>query len=149
MSGEDISDHRNDTGIIRDESGAQRLIGFVIDIRAGDGSARCWLDVEGRHLNRNHHLHGGIAMTLLDNAAGVAVGLTAVPGGRNPSLTMALNTHFLAPGLPGRVTATARITGGGRRIKFIEAELRHEDGTLIATATGVLQPMRPRTGETA
>ncbi|EDZ44456.1 conserved hypothetical protein [Rhodobacteraceae bacterium HTCC2083] len=32
-----------------------------------------------------------------------------------------------------------RITGGGKSLKFISSELRHEDGTLIATSSGVFK----------
>ena len=138
-----------ETGIIRDETGAQRLIGYVLDVGAGDGTARCRLDLDARHMNRHDRLHGGIAAMLLDNASGAAGSLSMDPTGRHPWLTLALNVQFLAPGLPGRVTATARITGGGRRTKFVEAELRHEDGTLIATSSGVFQPIRTPPGGTA
>lgn len=136
-------------GIIRDETGAQRLIGYVLDVGMGDGTARCWLDLDHRHLNRHDRLHGGIAATLLDNVSGAVCSLSMDPTGRHPWLTLAMNVSYLAPGLPGRITATARISGGGRRTRFVEAELRHEDGTLIATSTGVFQPIRSAPGETA
>lgn len=135
-------------GLIRDETGAQRLIGYVLDVGRGDGLARCILDLDERHLNRHNRLHGGIAAALLDNASGAAGSLSTDPTGRHPYVTLSMTIDYLAPGLPGRVTATARITGGGRRTKFIAAELHHEDGTLIATSTGVFQPIRPSaTGE--
>lgn len=135
-------------GIIRDETGAQTLIGYVLDVGAGDGTARCWLDVGPRHLNRHDRLHGGIAAMLLDNASGAVGSLRIDPTGRHPFVTLSMAVNFIAPGLPGRVTATARVTGGGRRTTFVAAELRHEDGTLIATSTGVFQPIRrPAPGE--
>jgi len=143
------TDSGDGPGIIRDETGAQRLIGYVLDVGAGDGTARCWLDLDHRHLNRHDRLHGGIAATMLDNASGAVCSLSMDPTGRHPWLTLAMNVNYLAPGLPGRITATARISGGGRRTRFVEAELRHEDGTLIATSTGVFQPIRSAPGETA
>ena len=130
------------TGIIRDETGAQRLIGYVLDVGQRDGLARCHLDVGERHLNRHDRLHGGIAAAMLDNASGAAGSLSMDPTGRHPWVTLSMTISYLAPGRPGRITATARITGGGRRTKFIDAELRHEDGTLIATSSGVFQPIR-------
>lgn len=133
-------------GIIRDETGAQRLIGYVLDVGREDGTARCWLDVDSRHLNRHNRLHGGIAAAMLDNASGAVGSLSADPTGRHPFVTLSMTVSYLAPGQPGRITAIARITGGGRRTKFIEAELRHEDGTLIATSSGVFQPIRQKTG---
>ncbi|MCZ2500676.1 hotdog fold thioesterase, partial [Xylophilus sp. Kf1] len=99
--------------------------------RAG---AVCWLDLDDRHLNRQGILHGGLAATLLDSAMGATGSLTVDTTGRHPFTTLSLTVNYLAPGLPGRVTATGRVTGGGRATLFIEGALRHEDGTLIATA---------------
>lgn len=122
---------------IRDETGTQRLVGYVVDVGHPDGFARCWLDVDERHLNRHNVLHGGIATVLLDNASGTAGSLTVDDAGLTPFLTISMTTQFLASGKPGRVTAIGKVTGGGRSTKFIAAELRHEDGTLIASSSGV------------
>jgi len=59
-------------GIIKDNSGAQNTIGYVIDLRPADGEAVCWLDITPGHLNRNGLLHGGIMTILLDVACGAA-----------------------------------------------------------------------------
>ncbi|MBM3604442.1 MAG: PaaI family thioesterase [Alphaproteobacteria bacterium] len=128
--------------LIRDETGAQRLIGYVLDVGQGDGCARCRLDTDERHLNRQGILHGGIAATLLDNAMGATGSLSVDPSGRHPFTTLALTVNYLSPGRLGRIEATGRITGGGRTTLFIEGELRHEDGALIATATGVFRKSR-------
>ena len=125
--------------LLIDETGAQRLIGYTNDVGHPDGCARCHLIVDERHTNRHGVLHGGIAATLLDNACGVTASLTVDSSGRTPFLTVSLNTDFLAAGKPGMVTATARIVGGGRALKFIAAELVQDDGTLIATASGVFK----------
>ena len=42
----------------------------------------------------------------------------------------------------GRVTATGKVTGGGRNLMFLEGELHDEDGRLLATATGVYKKVR-------
>lgn len=124
---------------IRNETGTQKLVGYVIEVGAEDGCARCWLDLDERHLNRHHVLHGGIATMLLDSASGATGSMTVDPGGLAPFLSVTLNVQFVAPGRPGRVTAIGKITGGGRSLKYIAAELHHEDGTLIATSTGVFK----------
>lgn len=124
---------------IRNETGTQRLVGYVLEVGHPDGWARCRLDVDERHLNRHNVLHGGIATILLDNASGTTGSLTVDDTGLAPFLTISLTTQFLASGQPGRVTASAKITGGGRSLKYISGELRHEDGTLIATSTGVFK----------
>ncbi|WP_085307548.1 PaaI family thioesterase [Planktotalea arctica] len=124
---------------IRNETGTQKLVGYVIDVGHSDGCARCWLDLEARHLNRHNVLHGGIATMLLDSASGATGSMTVDPTGLVPFLSVSLNVQFIAPGRPGRVSAVGKITGGGRSLKFISAELHHEDGTLIATSTGVFK----------
>ncbi len=124
--------------LIRDETGTQTLVGYVVDI-SDPPHGRCFLDLGPQHLNRHGVLHGGIAATLLDNACGMTGSLSVDPTGMNPFLTISLTTQFLAAGKPGRVTATGRIKGGGRSLLYIDAELVHEDGSVIATSTGVFK----------
>lgn len=129
-------------GIIRDETGAQRLLGYTLDVGQGDGRARCHLRVGPEHTNRHGMLHGGIVATILDNAMGATGSLTRDPEGRHPFLTISLNTQYLAPARECEaLVAVGRITGGGRKLLFIEGELRAEDGRLVATATGVFKPV--------
>jgi uncharacterized protein (TIGR00369 family) len=130
----------SDAGLIRDETGAQTLIGYVVDVSAGDGQGRCWLDVEPQHTNRHKVLHGGIMACLLDNASGTTGSLTVDATGTVPFLTISMNTHYLAPAHQGqRVTATGRVTGGGRSLLFVDAELVDEDGRVVATSSGVFK----------
>lgn len=131
-------------GLILDETGTQRLVGYVLDVGQPDRRARCMLDIDERHLNRHGVLHGGIAATLLDNASGATASLTVDPAGRAPFLTISLNTQFLAPARRGRLTAIAEVTGGGRSLLFIAARLEHEDGTLVATSSGVFKRVPER-----
>ena len=70
--------------IIRDETGAQSLIGYVLDVGQGDGRARCHLEIGPQHLNRQDNLHGGIAMSVLDNALGATASLSVDESGRQP-----------------------------------------------------------------
>jgi acyl-coenzyme A thioesterase 13 len=126
-------------GIIRDETGTQRLIGYTLDVGQPDRRARCRLVVDERHTNRHGVLHGGIAAVLLDNACGATASLTVDDSGRQPFLTISLNTDFIGAGRPGGVTATGRVIGGGRSLVFVGADLVQDDGTLIATASGVFK----------
>lgn len=129
-----------ETGIIENETGTQRLIGYVLDVGRPDGRARCHLTLTDAHLNRHGVLHGGITTALLDNALGATASLTVDPLGRAPFLTIALTVNFIAPAVAGaKLTATGRITGGGRALVFAEGELKGADGTLIATANGVFK----------
>ena len=124
---------------IRDETGTQRLVGYVLEVGHADNCARCWLDLDERHLNRHNALHGGIATMLLDSASGATGSLLIDETGLAPFMSISLNVNFVASGLPGRVTAVGRITGGGKSLKFISGELHHEDGTLIASSSGIFK----------
>ena len=124
-------------GIIRDETGAQTLLGYVVDISAGDGTARCHLDIGPQHGNRHGGLHGGIISCMLDNAMGFAASLTGDGAGDPRFMTISMTPQSLAPAREGRVTAHGEITGGGRNLVFAEGEVTDAAGTVIATATGV------------
>lgn len=128
------------TGLIRDETGAQSLIGYVVDLSAKDGRGRCYLDLGPQHGNRHGMLHGGIISCLLDNVMGYAASLSVDPEGQAKFLTISMTTQYLAAAKIGqRVTAEAQVTGGGRSTLFVESGLRDESGRLLATATGVFK----------
>lgn len=129
-------------GIIRDETGAQTLLGYVVDLSAGDGKGRCILDIGAQHGNRHGSLHGGIIACMLDNAMGFAASLTGDEAGKTRVMTISMNTQFIAPAREGRVVATGSVSGGGRSIMFAEGEVLDEAGTVIATATGVYKRLR-------
>lgn len=127
-------------GIIRGETGAQKLLGYVVDLR--DGVARCHLDLDAQHGNRHGGLHGGIIACLLDNAMGYAAALELDPSGAARVFTVSMNTQFLAPAGAGRVTAEGTVTGGGKSLLFVDGTLVDAEGRLIATASGVFKRAR-------
>ncbi|MEM6374377.1 MAG: PaaI family thioesterase [Pseudomonadota bacterium] len=129
-------------GIIRDETGAQMLLGYVVDITAGDGTARCHLDIGPQHGNRHGGLHGGILSCMLDNAMGFAASLTGDDAGATRFMTLSMTTQYLAPAREGRVTAQGEVTGGGRSVVFAEAIVTDEAGAVIATGSGVYKRVR-------
>ncbi|MFO6465156.1 PaaI family thioesterase [Jannaschia sp. KMU-145] len=130
------------TGVIRDETGTQRLLGYVLDV-SDPASARCRLELTGDHTNRHGALHGGIAAAVLDNALGATASLTVDDTGTAPFLTVSMTLNFHAPAHAGdTLEATGRVTGGGRSLIFVAGELRTPD-LLIATATGVFKRVPP------
>jgi acyl-coenzyme A thioesterase 13 len=133
----------SDAGLIRDETGCQRTLGYVLDVARPDRRARCWLDVGEGHLNRHGVLHGGIMSLMLDSAMGATGSLTVDPAGRTPFLTVSFTVQFLAPAREGRVTAAGRVTGGGASLLFVEGEMTDAEGRLLATASGVFKRVRP------
>ena len=127
--------------LIVGETGAQRLIGWVVDVGHPDGRARIMLDVTGDHTNRHGVLHGGLIASLLDSACGFSGSIRIDPATRPPMLSISFTTQFVGPVSSGRVTAIGTVTGGKRTL-FIEGALRDEDGRLIATSSGVYKPAR-------
>lgn len=122
--------------IITDETGAQRMVGYVIDTGSEPDVALCWLDLGPEHMNRSGVLHGGVMTVLLDTASGAACSARIDPETLPPVLTLGLNVQFLAPARSGRVTARARVVRG-RRHFFTQAELCDETGQILATASGI------------
>ena len=132
-------------GRILDHSGCQNNIGFVIDVSPKDGAVTCWLDIRPGHLNRNDLLHGGIMAMLLDIACGYAASRSFDEDTLAPVLTVSLNVNYVAPVDCGRVTATGKVTGGGRKLSYANGELRDENDRLIASASGVFKRITRRT----
>ncbi|WP_179381156.1 PaaI family thioesterase [Jannaschia marina] len=128
-------------GLIRGETGTQRLLGYVLDVRGGQGgSARCHMEITDDHTNRHGVLHGGITTSILDNAMGATASLTVDGSGTAPFLTVSMTVNFMAPAHSGQLLiATGRKTGGGRSTLFVEGDLEADDGTRIATASGVFR----------
>ena len=122
---------------IRDETGTQRHIGYVVEIV--DGKVRVVLDINEHHMNRGDSLHGGIMATLLDAAAGYAVSLSVDGERLYYTNTVSLTIDYISRVREGRVIATARAKGGGRKIVFVDAKLNTEDGSTVATAAGVFK----------
>jgi uncharacterized protein (TIGR00369 family) len=76
-------------------------------------------------------ISGGYVVQALDQAATAAA--TLVTGMAAPSIT--LTTNFIAPVLPGTVTATGSVVKCGKSVAFTEARLVNSKGRLVATAT--------------
>ncbi len=104
-------------------------------IEAGEGRSRLRVTVGREHANNVGIAHGGLVCTLLDIAMGSAARCTL---GR-PVVTLDMQVSFLAAGR-GTLHAEGRITKAGRSIVFCEAEVRAEDGELVARSTGLFKP---------
>ncbi len=137
-----MADQHRDTGegdiLPVDLSGARALVGYRSFLPDDPSQGVCSLDIGPQHLNRLGLLHGGFVSMLLDNGCGVAarhslgdIDATVV--------TVTLTVNFVSAARSGRIIATGRVTGGGRSLKFAEAELRHQSGRLLATATATFK----------
>lgn len=127
-------------GMISNGSGAQTLVGYLVDTGQPDRRGRAYLDVQPRHANRNGFLHGGIIAMLLDAACGFTASMRLGKAALTPLVTVSLTTQFVGVARIGsKVTATGYADGGGRKIAYVRGEVRDQDDRLIATATGVFR----------
>lgn len=106
-------------------------------ISIGGMQAVVQMPVQPDKANSRGEAHGGALATLLDCAVRshdpAAYGVA----------TIDLSLHYVAAG-SGLLTATAQCERRGRSISFARGEVRMEDGTLVALATGSFKLM-PRT----
>lgn len=107
----------------------------------GDGQSTMSLVLRPEFMNSWDVLQGGLSMTLMDVAMGLAA-RTASPDAAS-SVTIDMQTHFLAPA--GRVGDTVVAKGmvyhKSSTLFFCEATL-HNDGKLVAKATGNFKTIR-------
>jgi len=87
------------------------------------------------HANRTGVVQGGVVAALLDAAGGYA-GLLDEHGKPGQGATISLALNYLAPARIGSLRVEARMTGGGRKVFFSDAQAFDAAGTLIATAQG-------------
>jgi uncharacterized protein (TIGR00369 family) len=109
-------------------------LGFEL-VEASEGRA-VFACESGEHLyNPIGSVHGGVAATLLDSAAGCAVH-TMLPAGVGYATTD-LHVTFVRPigRDTGRIVCTGEVLHAGRRMASAEARLVDAEGRLLAHAT--------------
>jgi len=100
------------------------------DIREGQVSIH--LEVRDELKHHQGVVHGGAIASLIDTASAFAV-LTQVETDERVTTTD-LTIHYLRPITSGRMTATARVVRGGRRLFVLSVEVTNETSVLVATA---------------
>ncbi len=128
---------RQDDLLLIDQSGARELVGYHSQM-TDDNTGICSLEIGPQHLNRLGLLHGGFVSLLLDNGCGVAV-RSVLDNLETQAVTIALSVNFILGVGSGKVSAIGRVTGGGRSLKFAEAELRDDAGRLVATGSATFR----------
>jgi uncharacterized protein (TIGR00369 family) len=92
------------------------------------------MQVPKQLLSPHGPVHGGAISFLIDTAIGIAVACRLAPGDR--TATHELNVNYISFAARPVVIATARVLRLSRTVAHTEAEVRAEDGTLIAKALG-------------
>ncbi|MDA8870707.1 PaaI family thioesterase [Rhizobiaceae bacterium] len=100
------------------------------------------LTLDERHTNRHGTFHGGLATVLLDSACGFAASRALSEDASQLMVTLSFTTNYLAPGRGPVIVATGRVVLAGGSIVYTEGEIRDDDGTVIATGTGVFKRVR-------
>ncbi len=111
----------------------RRLLGIeLLELR--EGFARIRYRPNPQHANYSGILHGGILMTLLDEAAGIAGSWAPDPQPPRKSVTVEMSVHFTDMVFPDTdwIDATGEIVRGGRSLFFVRSEVRDPTGELLA-----------------
>lgn len=104
----------------------------------GQDRARIRMLYQAEQTNSRGDVHGGAIATLLDCALAAAVRSHApVAFG---VVTIDLTLHFVSAG-GGDLIGTAQCERRGNSISFARGEVRAEDGTLVALASGTFKLM--------
>ena len=113
------------------------LIGFrVAGAREGEVVARCEI---GEHLdNAAAVVAGGVAATLIDTTAALAVRTCLPAGARMTTVDLKLNLLRALSGDSAAITATGTVVHRGRRICVAEGRVHTADGKLVAIGTSSL-----------
>jgi uncharacterized protein (TIGR00369 family) len=103
------------------------------------GRTRLRVRLEDHHMNQMAIAHGGLTLTLLD----VTLGTAARSIMESAVMTLDMQTQFISPGR-GTLLSEGRVLKAARSVVFVEADVHDEAGTLVAKATGIFKPARPR-----
>lgn len=104
-----------------------------------DGKTRLRVRTAPEHANNHGIAHGGLLCTLLDIAMGTAARCTV----NYPVITLDMQVSFIAPGR-GELIGEGRVIRAGRSIIFCEADITTGEGELVAKASGIFKPVRPK-----
>ncbi|MDO6459676.1 PaaI family thioesterase [Granulosicoccaceae sp. 1_MG-2023] len=121
----------------RNINGFREVLGFSVSEWETD-RAVITAQMQARHLNRNGFVHGGVLVSLLDSAAGLAGTYCTVPGNIRRCTTISLNSQFMNPVAEGILSTEAKLVSRGRKIFFVEARITCDD-KLIATGQGAFR----------
>jgi uncharacterized protein (TIGR00369 family) len=117
-----------------------RLIGWR------PGFVELTLEIQPDLMNASGVVHGGVLMTLLDAASGLAASFEGPDRPRKFCRTLAFTTQFINPGRSGTLTIFGQKRGSGRSTFVCEAEIADAQGELIAVGTGTYRQIAKEGG---
>ena len=109
-----------------------KSLGVKTDI-VDDNTAETKITIEERHLNAGGTLHGGMTATIMDNTCGAIAGI-----GRRSTISLTIN--YVSAGLLGdHLTCTAHVDRRTKTLAFINAKIKNQNNTIIATGTALFR----------
>ena len=97
-----------------------------------EGRIRIICDLAPMHLNPSGTVHGGVLLTLMDEAGALAGVFSAEPAQPRYSVTVSLTGQFTGQARSGRITAIGTVVRSGGRIYFSRSEVTSDTGELLA-----------------
>jgi len=113
---------------LREDHFAFDLCGISID-EIGDGTAKCSMRLEEKHLNANHVAQGGAVFTLADICFTVAAN-----SGEGMVVSRSADIHYLRPGSGECLYASAERISEGRTAGLYRVDVTDTRGKLVAYA---------------
>lgn len=110
----------------------------VLDVDQDAGTVRMGFTVGPELCNPNGTVQGGIVAAMLDDAAAYAAIVFSKRKIFVPTLEMKVS--FFAAAQTGKLYAEGRCLKFGRAIAFMEADLKNEDGKLLARLSTTSAP---------
>ena len=118
-------------------------IGFrLVEVAPGEAAFEC--DIGPHLLNPLGSVHGGVALTLIDSAAGCALH-TTLPAGTGYT-TVETKVNFTRPIRAdiGTIRVEGKVVTSGRQIATAEARVLSEHGRILAHGTSTLMILEGR-----
>ncbi len=103
-------------------------------VSAEPGKSECRIDVEEKHLNPGGVVHGGTTYTMADT--GMAFAIMPMLSGNENSTTVEIKISYYKAVREGSITCKTEVLKKGKRVAFLESELRDDAGDIIARASG-------------
>ncbi|RCW47811.1 PaaI family thioesterase [Paenibacillus prosopidis] len=108
------------------------LLGCQV-VQANPSKVTICLDAAEPHMNLLGIVHGGVLMSLLDNAMGLVVMLASA---NERMVTANMNTQFLASSKGGMLFCEAELMHRTDRTLTLQARVKDESGKLLAWGSG-------------
>jgi uncharacterized protein (TIGR00369 family) len=116
------------------------LLGMEV-VKLALGKAILRIKAGPHHCDENGCVHPGVVFALADASSGVAMA-TRIPRGSRRVVTVEMKANFIAPAGKGELIATGEVLQTDEDIAVSEAEVRDEDGRLLARSMATFMVIR-------